>query len=297
MQKRLYSDLEYLLECGVPPEDLNEEVEEINALESKIRYHKRDRGRERAMSSPVTKNALSRAASRPTNRRRMQQGFQRWLKLKGRKQLQKTAAKRFEGLQYEWEDVKMTVEKDLINIDRLSSKFEGLQFESGIDNLTKVEFLYKEFSESFPQHFNRECELSGVIVDPIEEDTTTADIATPQGGFMSGNRSPWKMEDPEKQFWYPMLVHELLISMNQMCAEERDEEIREALVSSMGDLDLMSYDKKDLDRLEGLLDYLDREFGYSHLTPEELEILDMQVTLELAKPSLKLLNYKVKVNV
>lgn len=274
MQKRLYDNLNALIESNQLSEYIENNVEEINAIESKLRYHKRNRSRERSMNSPVTRAALSRAASRPTNQRRMKQGFQRWLKLKGRKHLQKTASKRFESSEcYEWEDVKLTIEKNLIDADRLISRFEDIKFESLFDLISKIKFLYNNYPLKFMKLFTKECEESGVVVDRMEEDTTTADIATTDGGFLSGNRSPWKIDNPDELFWYPMLIHELQIALNQMCYDESDEEVREAIIISMGDLDLESFEKEDLDRLENFLDYLDREFKFSKLTLEELEEL------------------------
>lgn len=281
----LNESIRYLLEIGVDSQHLSSLISESILLEKNLRHHKRDRDQERSMSSPVTRATLSRSASRPSNQRRMKAGFQRWLKLQGRKNLSKTAKRRFESntkALYEWEDVKLTIEKDLIDLNSLTSRFIGIQFTEGIDDLSKLEFLYKEYKDEFCEVFRIVCEENGIIVDPLEEDTTTADIATTNGGVRYNNQSPWKLDNPNKKFWYPRLIQELKVALQEICDSESDGTIKETLYGLVADIELIDYDNEsEYDHIDSFVDFLYKTFGDSKLTNEERELIDIASSLQL----------------
>jgi hypothetical protein len=203
-QKKLGLDSDLIKE----DEDVLCELETI-FNESIIRYRKIDGKRSRIMSKASTKNKIRRAMQRPSNRRRIQAGYKRWLKTKGSRYLSKTAKKRFEvsnesidlykpkllSLQksFEFEDVILVLSKNLIDVESIFKKFEDVVIEDSLSNLEKAKFLYDNFKERFISYFIDQLLENGIVMDQevVEEATLTSDVAVGDG-IRYNNKSPWK---------------------------------------------------------------------------------------------------------
>lgn len=247
--------------------DLAEVKENINIFERALSYSKEDPSRAGILDKSSTRASLSRASSRLVNRFRVRNGFERWLKLRGKKDLSKTANKRFESL--EFEDVKLLLSRNLISTEDLISKFTSIDLSPLQTEEEKLESLFKNHYKIFFEILITECDKLGIVLDLIDEDTVTANVATTNGGDMA-NRSPWYVPDREKEFWYPHLVYELKHSFNEISKSEDDMEITSSLNELQEDLNSAMF-SKDFMRLENLFDYVEKEFQINELLPESQE--------------------------
>ena len=290
---QLKESIELQLMNGIDPFLLSEEITRLSLMEAPIKASNArvDRVKSRAMSRASTRNRLRRTASRPTNQRRMKQGYERWLKLKGSKELSKTAARRFESYsskKFELEDVRLATINKLVDVNNIFNQFsELIQLEDCTSDLEKMEYLYNNFPEQFTEHFIKELDRNGVIMDPIEEDTTTASM--PQEFVMPYDGiSPFYTKDKKKLFkstdLLPLIIREVTSVLYDLLeTNEEEPDFQGELVELISDIEDCGANptEESIKELENFQDFL---FG---LICSDIDKAEISLVKEAAKISLK----------
>lgn len=244
----LRESINFQLQNGIDPNTITSEITKLAIMETPLRAKNAivDRRKSRRMSRPSTRNRIRKAANRPANRMKMRKGYERWLKLKGSKELSRTASKRFESYSnrfFEIEDVRLAVANNLVDVTKIFGQFNPLiHLEDCTSDLEKMEYLYNNFHEKFNELFLKELERNGVIMDPVEEDTTTPDIAIGDG-MPYDNVSPFYTKDKKRLKrnsldLFPLIVHEMISTLYELLeSNEEDAPFQDEILELIGELE------------------------------------------------------------
>lgn len=291
----LKESIDFQLKNGIDPNTITSEIASFNLMEAptRARNARIDRRKSRRMSKPSTRNRLRRAASRPANRMRMRKGYERWLKLKGSDELSRTASKRFESLQgkkFEIEDVRLATINKLVDVTKIFGQFDPLiHLEDCSSDLEKMEYLYNNFNEKFTELFIKELERNGIVMDPVDEDTVTADIAIGDG-MPHDNVSPFYTKDKRRLKrnsldLFPLIVHEMVSIMYELleCNEE-DASFQDELVELIDELN-DCYSNPSEDAVKEVENFQDFIFGLvtNNFDEDEQSLAEAVATISLQR--------------
>ncbi len=288
---KLKENINYSLSLGVNSQFLSEDIVKLSLQEREVKLKHKDMAKSRAMNRPSVKNKLKNAAEKPTNQRKMKMGFQKWLKIGGKKELEKTASRRFENsavkalIEYfpsiELEDIILTISEELIKYENIVSKFEDINLSLN-DRLETIKFLYENFHDRFIEVYIAEMIDSGVIVDPDQfalEDTLSTDVARVEEPY---NRpSTWwppvmyafgkKQKDMFRHL--PLIMKDLRYLMSELAEEEEDEETKNEFLDMSIELEQAVKEVEFNERIRNeVMDLLEYIFNIIENLPKESEI-------------------------